>query len=323
MPESVPAFPLAPGTYDSVAATTAGPPLVLASRAGEGACLGQAWDLAARAALGPPIPDFPYEGTEWAFGLLPGGSPVVAWSHRDRMHVHDLASGAELVLEPERAAQPDLVGLAVYEGRGAVVAVFGPAHDAEVVVWDAATGDRLEEFGVWLGHWSAIDRWLLHAPPATGPLIGLTCDIERVDGADDVVDAYYVSVLDVERGEEVACLPSAGSRHAAFAQGPAGTVLVQPGHSGLLVRDLDGGRVAALGAPDHCDQVAAATVSGRLIVAADLPGRPGTLLAWDAASPAPSHQVKVPAPVNDFALTADGTITVATDDGLYTARIPC
>lgn len=44
-------------------------------------------------------------------------------------------------------------------------------------------------------------------------------------------------------------------------------------------------------------------------------------LAWDAATAAPSHRVKVPAPVNDLALSTDGTLPATTEDGLYSARI--
>lgn len=246
--------------------------------------------LAAGTALGPPLPDLPDGWAEWAFGLLPapgGDFPAVAWTHRDRIHVHDLRT--------------------------------------EVVVWDARTGDRLGDFGVWLGHWTAIDRWILHATPATGPFVGLTCDTDRVDvgedGTVDVVDAYYVSVLDVERGEEIAWLPSLGSRRAVFAQGPDGTVLVQPDHAELLVRRLDGELLAALKTPGPCDQVAAASLDGRLAVVAGLHDEPGVLLAWDAASCEPSLRVEVPAPVNAMALAPGGALAAATDEGLYTTRL--
>ncbi|WP_433227370.1 hypothetical protein [Actinomadura formosensis] len=250
--------------------------------------------------MGAPIPDFPTDRAEWAFGVL-AGSPTVVWDHRDRIHVHDLGSGDELTLD----GRPDLLGLAVHRGRGAVVAVFGPAYDAEVIVWDARTGDRLAEFTLWLGHGSAIDRWILHATPATGPLIGLPGD-------------SAVSILDVERGEEIATLPAA---YAVLAPSPDGLVLVQPAPSGLCVRGLDGAPLATLEAPAPCDHVAAATADGRLLVAAALQNEPGVLLAWDAAASRPHCRVKVPAPVNDLALASDGTLLAATEDGLYTTRL--
>ncbi|WP_067452697.1 hypothetical protein [Actinomadura macra] len=312
MLQSVPAGPSAPGMFDGVAVTAAGTPLAFTSQAGTGANLGQAWDLASGSPLGPPVPDFPDDRAEWAFGL-PDGAPVVVWTRRDRIHVHDLRTGDDLTLEPDRSAHPDLVGLSSHHGRGAVVAVFGPAHDAEVVLWDAANGDRLGEFGVWLGHSSAIDRRLL---PATGPLVGLVCDTERAGGT----DCCQVSILDVERGAEVARLPSPGSRCAAFAEGPAGPVLVQPGLTGLVVRHLDGGPLAELPAPIVCDQVAAASAFGRLLAAADTPG--GAVLLWDVAAPDDLRHIRMPAPINDLALTPDGTSAVATDNGLYTIP-PC
>ncbi|WP_131742697.1 hypothetical protein [Actinomadura roseirufa] len=318
MPESVRADLLAAGTFESVAAAAEGAPLVFAARAGEGANLGQAWDAAAGAAFGPALPGF---CEDWAFGVLPGpdgASPVVAWTHRDRLHVHDLRSGAELALEPGRAVHPDLVGLAVHGGRGAVVAVFGPAHGAEVVVWDARTGHRLGECGVFLGHWSAIERRVLHGVPATGPLIGLTRDTDRAEDAEDgAPGARHVSVLDVERGEEVAALPSEGSPDAAFLHGPGGAVLVQPGRGEVLVRRLDGERVAALETTVSCERVAAASVDGSLLVVADDRDDPCALLAWDTASTAPHRRLEVPAPVNDLALASDGTLVAATDRGLY------
>ncbi|MFD0688266.1 hypothetical protein [Actinomadura fibrosa] len=335
MIRNVPAEPLAPGAFDGVAVTAAGDALAFASRPGEGANVGRAWDLATGAPLGPPIPEFPDDGAEWAFGALPGpagalpgpvgapSGPVVAWTRRDRVHVHHLRTGAELALDPDRATQPDLIGLAAHGGRGAVVAVFGPAHDAGVVVWDTATGEELGEFGVWLGHWSAIDRLLLHHLPATGPLIALTCDTEHADLA-DAAEAHQVRVLDVERGEEVARLPSLGCRHAALVPGPetgpGGALVVQPDGADLLVRRLDGERVAALAVPGTCEQLAAASVAGRVVVAAVLRDRPDESLLWDAASPDPSQRVGVPAPVNDLALAHDGTLVLATDEGLYRAR---
>ncbi|MFG2091432.1 MULTISPECIES: WD40 repeat domain-containing protein [unclassified Spirillospora] len=299
MPESVLADLLAHGAFDSVAATAEGPPLAFASQAGFGANAGQAWDPATGLALGPPVPDFPAERAEWAFGA-PAGSPVVAWTHRDRVHVHHLETGHELSLD----GQPELVGLAVHTGRGAVVAVFGPANDAEVVVWDALTGDRLTEFPLWLGHQTAIDRWILHATPSTGPLVGLPGD-------------SAVTVLDVERGDEITTLPA----HAVLAPSPDGLVLVQPAPSALHVRGLDGDRLADLAAPSPCDQIAAALTGGRLLVTAALRDDPGTVLAWDTATSEPSHRIKVPAPVNDLALTPDGTLLTATDEGLYTTRL--
>ncbi|TDB83496.1 hypothetical protein E1264_28210 [Actinomadura sp. KC216] len=301
MPESVQAAPLADGSFDGVAATAEGHPLVFTSRTAHGANTGQAWDLTTGAMLGPPIPDFPAGRAEWTFGL-PTGSPAVAWTHRDRVHVQDVRTGRELVLD----GQPDLLALAVHGGRGAVVAIFGPANDAEVVVWDALTGDRLAEFALWLGHGTAIDRTALHATPASGPLVALT------GGADAVV-------LDVERGEDIAA--RAAPAH--------GLVLVEPAESALHVRGLDGDRLTVLTAPAPCDRVTAFSggPDGRLLVAAGLEGDPCTVLAWDAVPSengvpfAPSHCVKVPAPVNDLALAPDGTLLTATDEGLFTTRL--
>ncbi|MFF4239777.1 hypothetical protein ACFYYL_28195 [Actinomadura geliboluensis] len=300
MPESVLAEPLAQGCFDGVAVTAEGAPLAFTSRAARGANAGQLWDLAAAAALGALLPGFPADPAAWAFGA-PAGAPTVAWTYRDRVHVHDLATGHEAVLD----GQPDLLGLAVHHGRAAVVTVFGPASDASVVVWDALTGERLTEFTVWLGHRTAIDRWILHAAPAAGPLIGLPGDAA-------------VGILDVERGEEIAALPGG---YAVLTPSPDGLVLVQPGPAELRVSGLDGEALAVLEAPGPCDQVAASLAGGRLIVAAALQDEPDTVLAWDAATLAPSHLVKVPAPVNDLALAPDGTLLAATDDGLHTARL--
>ncbi|MFI0479174.1 hypothetical protein [Actinomadura sp. 9N215] len=300
MPESVQAAPLADGSFDGVAATAAGPPLAFTSRTAHDANTGQAWDLTTGAALGPPVPGFPADRAAWTFGV-PAGSPAVAWTHRDRVHVQDVRTGRELVLD----GQPDLLALAVHGGRGAVVAVFGPATDAEVVVWDALTGHRLAEFALWLGHRTAIDRSALHAAPASGPLVALA-------GGADVV------VLDVERGEDVVAVPSA---RAVLAPSASGLVLVRPVENALHVRGLDGDRLTVLTAPGPCDRVAATGAAGRLLVAAGLEGDPCTVLAWDAATAAPSHRVKVPAPVNDLALTPDGTLLTATDEGLYTTRL--
>ncbi|GAA1898001.1 hypothetical protein [Actinomadura bangladeshensis] len=302
MPDRVRAEPLAQGSFDGVAVTAEGAPLAFTSQAARGANTGQLWDLAAGAALGAPIPDFPTDRADWAFGL-PAGSPAVAWTHRDRVHVHDLATGSEPVFD----GRPDLLGLAVHHGRAGVVAVFGPASDAEVLVWDAVTGERLTEFTLWLGHGTAIDRWILHATPATGPLIGLPGD-------------SAVSLVDVERGEEIAALPTPGPAPV-LTPSPAGLVLVQPTPSALHVRGLDGERTATLETPSPCDHVAAALVDDTLLVAAALRDDPGTLLAWDAATPTPSHRIEVPAPVNDLALCPDGTLIAATDTGLHTARL--
>ncbi|MEU9018404.1 hypothetical protein [Actinomadura sp. NPDC048394] len=297
MPESV----LAQGAFDGVAATAAGPPLAFTSRAGQGAGVGQAWDLRARTALGPPIPDFPDHRTEWAFGLLPGGAPVVAWTHRDRVHVHDLSTGGELTVD----GQPDLLGLAVHGGRGAVVAVFGPASDARVAVLDARTGDLLAEFGVWLGHWTAIDRWVLHATPASGPLVGVACDTERTIG-----------LLDVEREEEAASLPSSGA-HAVLAPGPDGPpLLVQPSGAEVHVQTLDGDPAVVLPAPGDVGAVAATVAGDRFLVAAEAGD---DLLVWDAASVTPTRRVPVAGRVNDLALATDGTLIAATDTGLRLA----
>ena len=300
MPDTVLAEPLAEGSFDSVAVTAEGAPLAFTSQTARGANAGQLWDLAAGAALGAPIPDFPADRADWAFGV-PAGSPTVAWTHRDRVHVQDLSTGHEPVFD----GQPDLVGLAVHHGRAAVVTVFGPASDAEVVAWDALTGERLAEFTLWLGHRTAIDRWILHATPATGPLIGLPGD-------------SAVSLLDVERGEEIAALPA---DYAVLTPSPDGLVLVQPTPSGLHVRGLDGDRLATLDTPAPCDRVAASQVDGRLLVTAAVRDDPGTLLAWDAATPAPSHRLKVPYPVNDLALAPDGTLLAATDEALYTTPL--
>ncbi|SNT52531.1 hypothetical protein SAMN05443665_103923 [Actinomadura meyerae] len=300
MPESVLAEPLAQGCFDGVAVTAEGAPLAFASLAARGANAGQLWDLASGAALGAPIPGFPADTAAWAFGV-PAGAPTVAWTYRDRVHVHDLATGHEAVIDGE----PDLLGLTVHHGHAAVVTVFGPASDASVAVWDALTGERLTESSVWLGHGTAIDRWILHAAPATGPLVGLPGDAG-------------VTVLDVERGEEIAALPGG---YAVLSPSPDGLVLVQPGPAGLRVTGLDGEALAVLETPGPSDRVAASLVDGSLMVAAALRDEPGIILAWDAASLAPSHRVKVPAPVNDLALAPDGTLVVATDEALQTARL--
>lgn len=296
MPESV----LAEGAFDGVAAAAGGPPLAYASRSGQGANTGRAWDLAAGSALGPPIPDFPVDRAEWAFGV-PAGSPVVAWTHRDRVHVHDLHTGHELTMD----GRPDLLGLAVHHGRGAVVAVFGPANDAEVVVWDVLTGERLAGFPFWLGHRTALGRWILHTTPAAGPLIGLPGDTA-------------VSLLDVERGEEIAAVPSAC---VALTPSPDGLVLVEPTPSELRVLGLDGDRLTTLPLPGRCTHAAAASAGGRLLIAAAVQDDPGTVFAWDAAESVPSHRVEAPAPVNDLAIAPDGTLLAATDAGLHMTRL--
>ena len=296
MPESVSAGLLAQGSFDGVAATADGPPLAFTTQAVTGVDVGRTWDLTAGALIGPPIAGLPAERAEWAFGV-PAGSPIAAWTHRDRVHVLDLGTGRELSLD----GQPELVGLAVHDGRAAVVTVSGPASDAEVAVWDARTGDRLTEATLWLGHGTAIDRWLLHATPATGSLIGLPGD-------------SGLSLLDVERGEEITVFPPA---YAVLAPAPDGPVLVQPASPALHVLGIDGERLAELSAPAPCDQVAANLAGGRLLVAAVLRDDPSTVLAWDAADPAPSRRLKVPAPVNDLAVATDGTLLAATDEGLY------
>ncbi|NVI91531.1 hypothetical protein HUX53_30705, partial [Actinomadura sp. BRA 177] len=125
-----------------------------------------------------------------------------------------------------------------------------------------------------------------------------------------------VSRVDIERGEEIAALPAP---YAILNPSPDGLVLVQPTPSDLCVYGLDGDRLATLETPSPCDQVAASQVEGSLLVAAALQDAPGTLLAWNAA--APSHRIKVPAPVNDLALAPDGTLLAATDNGLYTTRL--
>ncbi|WP_433463722.1 hypothetical protein [Spirillospora sp. CA-128828] len=301
MPESGLAELLAQGSFDGVAATAEGPPLAFASQAGQGANTGRAWDPAAGSPLGPPLPDFPADRAAWVFGA-PAGSPTVAWTFRDRLHVHDLHTGHELALD----GQPDLLAFAVHHGRAAVVAVFGPANDAQVVVRDALTGDGLADFTVWLGHRTAIDRSVLHATPASGPLIGLPGD-------------SAVGLLDVERGEEIAALPSTC---ALLAPSPDGLVLVEPTSTALTVRGLDGDRLATLPTPAPCDHVTAALVDGRLLVAAVRRDDPRTLLAWNPETPEPSHHIELPAPANDLALTPAGTLLAATESGLYKTR-PC
>ncbi|HEY8479663.1 MAG TPA: hypothetical protein VIL71_07525 [Spirillospora sp.] len=300
MPESVLAEEQARGSFDGVAVTSEGAPLAFVSQAAPGANTGRAWDVTAGVAIGPPIPDFPADHAGWAFGA-PAGSPLVAWTHRDRVHVHDLGTGHEATVEGE----PELLGLTVHGGRPAVAAVFGPASDAEVVVWDALTGDPLTEFGVWLGHRTAVGRCVLHATPATGPLIGVPGDAA-------------LSILDVERGEEITTLPPS---HAVLAPSPDGLVVVQAGESGLDVRGLDGDRLAVLTAPSPCDQIAAAQAGGGLLVAVVPRDDPAAVLVWNAAAPAPAHRVEIASPVNDLAVAPDGTLLVATDAGLHQARL--
>ncbi|WP_329522045.1 WD40 repeat domain-containing protein [Spirillospora sp. NBC_01491] len=306
MPESVLTSLLAPGEFDGVAATASGDALAFASGSANGhGGVGRAWNLRTGAA-GPPIPDLP-DGL-WAFALVPGG-PVAAWCHRDRVHVCDPFTGAERELDHERAVQPDLVGLAERHGRGVVVAVFGPAGDAEVVLWDAGTGEPAGEFGVWLGHRSAIDGQPLHA---TGRLVGIACDAERGDGTGA---EHYVGVLDVERGEEVARLAGPGRLTAV-----AGPVLVQAGPGELRVRRLaTGDHLAALALPDAPDTLAAATVAGRTVI---VTGTGDRLLTWDVARARPVHRIDLPAPATDLALAADGTLLAATRTGLHTGRLP-
>ncbi len=121
-----------------------GAPLAFTSQAARGANTGQLWDLAdaASARRSPTSPPTAPTGRSAS-----PRSPTVAWTHRDRVHVHDLSTGHEPVFD----AQPDLLGLAAHHGRAAVVAVFGPANDAEVAVHDALTGECLAEFTLWLG----------------------------------------------------------------------------------------------------------------------------------------------------------------------------
>ncbi|WP_030169771.1 hypothetical protein [Spirillospora albida] len=307
MPESVRAALIAPGPFDGVTAAAAGRPLVFAVRTDPGGTTGRVWDAASGVAIGAPIAGVPEPR---AFGLLPDG-PALAWSHRDRIRV--LAGGGETVLEPERATPPELIGLVVHGGRGAVAAVFGPARDAEVVVWDAASGDRLAAFGAWLGDRTALDGWILHAPPGTGPLIGLARDTDRGDGA------LRIGLWDVERGEEIGRVPGAGDGRPAIAAGPDGPIIVQPADGEVSVR-APGGPPAVLAAPGRPEQVAAVWCGGRLLVAADVPDDPGTLLTWCAPGPTRARRVRVPGRVNDFALAADGALVVATDEGLH--RIP-
>src|SRR5690606_39411793 len=65
MPESVPADLLAQGSFDSVAATTDGPPLAFASRAAQGANASHCWDQSAGRPLGGPNPAIPADGPAW------------------------------------------------------------------------------------------------------------------------------------------------------------------------------------------------------------------------------------------------------------------
>ncbi|GAA4061886.1 hypothetical protein GCM10022214_13700 [Actinomadura miaoliensis] len=321
--ETVTANLLAPGVFDGVA-TTREEPLAFTSQRAPFPITGRTWHVPSGSPVGPPILSFPADRSSWAFDVLPGpggDAPLVAWADRQCLRVRHLGTGTEITIDPKRPKPPVSVGLAVHCGTAAVVAVFGPV-DAEVVVWDAFTGDQRAVFRVWLGHWAGLDRWILHL---TGPLIGLTCDTEQIDewddGTVDVVDAYYLAVWDIERGEEITSFPSPGCRRAAAVDGPDGALLIRPEYPGVLVCRLDGRRVTALQTPDLPEQVAAATVAGRLLVAADVPNDPCLLLAWDAAHPASCHRIAFPGMVNDLAFTTDGTLLAATDEGLYTAVV--
>lgn len=315
---------LAGGAFESVRATAEGAATAFASRVADGGNTGIAWDLARRTPLGAPIPAFPGDRDEWTFGALPGprgDTPVVAWACRGRLHVHDLLCGDEVVIDDADASFPDLLGLAVHEGRGAVVAVFDKRPEAEVAVWDARTAERLGTFEVWFGFRGAgFDRFLQHAAPAAGPLMALTCDTERLRG-EESVDRHFVGVLDVERGRQVAELPSWGRRRAPMVPWRDGVVLVQPEPKRIVVRRPDGEELAVVDAPEGPEELAAARVGGRLLVAGNVPGEPGAFTVRDVARSEPLGRVEVPAPVHDVALAPDGTFLAATDDGLFAACV--
>ncbi|MEV5829628.1 hypothetical protein AB0L25_29090 [Spirillospora sp. NPDC052242] len=307
---------LAQGSFGNVRAAGSGAATACASLIGDGGAVGLAWDLASGARVGEPLPGFPYDDEEWAFGALPGprgASPVVAWAGGGRVHVHDVRGGDEVVIDDAEASFPDVVGLAVHRGRGAVVTVFDRRPHAEIVLWDARTGERLADFETWFGYWSS-DRNLQHAAPEPGPLIALSCGSEHRD---------RVGVLDVELGRQVAELDRDGSREVPMVAWGDGVVLVKAEPGRIVVRHPDGGEAAAVDAPELAGanaQVAAARVDGRLLVASgDL--QKGAYTVRDVARPEPLGRVEVPGPVGGVALAPDGTFLAATDTGLYRARV--
>lgn len=290
MPVCLPVQLLAPGEFDGCAA---GPTLAFASRRDHAASIGQLWDPAAGRPVGPPVPDL----GDWAF------ADVLAWTHRDRVHV--LCGRDELTIEPPSV--PDLLGLAAPDGRTAVVAVSGPAHDARVSTWDARTGEHLRDFTVWLGHRSAIG----HRLSSAGGLIALACDTDR----ERPVDGHCVCVLDTSRGEEVARHPSPGDLHAV-----AGTALAHTAPGRLLVHHLTTGEpLAERSLPGPATQLAAASVGDRPVFVTAHPGR---LLTWDLSCSRPVHELPLSVPPNAIALAPSGIVLAATDQGLHTARLP-
>lgn len=315
---------LAQGSFENVRAAGNGTATACASLVGDDGAVGLAWDLARGARVGDPLPGFPADGEAWAFGVLPGprgDSPVVAWAGGGRVHVHDVHGGGEVVIDEAEASFPDVVGLAVHRGRGAVVTVFDRRPHAEIILWDARTGERLAGFETWFGYWRS-DRHVLHATPESGPLIALTCDAERAEDADPG-RSNFVGVLDAERGRQVAELDCGPVREAPMVPWEGGVVLVLAEPGRIVVRSPDGEEVAAADAPEVAGtyaDVAAARVDGRLLVAAG-DFRKGAYTVRDVARPEPLGRVEVPGPVGGAALAPDGTFLAATDTGLYRARV--
>ncbi|MBE1530937.1 WD40 repeat domain-containing protein [Actinomadura algeriensis] len=318
---------LAQGSFENVRAVRAagdGAATACASQVGDDGAVGLAWDLARGARVGEPLPGFPCDGEEWAFGLLPGprgASPVVAWAGGGRVHVHDVRGGGEVVIDEAEASFPDVVGLAVHEDRGAVVTVFDRRPHAEIILWDARTGERLADFETWFGYWSS-DRRVLHATPESGPLIALTCDSER---AEDESPHYYnfVGVLDVELGRQVAELDCGPVRDVPMVPWEDGFAFVLEEAGRIVVRRPDGEEAAAVDAPEIAGayvNLAAARVDGRLLVASG-DFREGVYTVRDVARPEPLGRVEVPGPVGGVALAPDGTFLAATDAGLYRACV--
>ncbi|MFD0901377.1 DNA ligase-like domain-containing protein [Actinomadura sediminis] len=290
---------------------------------GDDGAIGLAWDLARGARVGEPLPGFPCDGEAWAFGVLPGprgDSPVVAWAGGERVHVHDVRGGGEVVIDDADASFPDVVGLAVHRGRGAVVTVFDRRPHAEIVLWDARTGERLADFETWSGY--RRPDHVLHATPESGALIALACAAERAEDADPGRSAC-VGVLDAELGRQVAELDCGPAREAPMVPWEGGVVLVVAEPGRIVVRSPDGEEVAAADAPEVAGayaDVAAARVDGRLLVAAG-DFQKGAYTVRDVARPEPLGRVEVPGPVGGTALAADGTFLAATDAGLYRAHV--
>ncbi|OLT32008.1 hypothetical protein BJF79_36530 [Actinomadura sp. CNU-125] len=305
---------LAQGSFENVRAAGEGAATVCASRVGNDGSVGLAWDLARGVRVGDPLPGFPCDDEEWAFGVLPGprgASPVVAWADGGRVHVHDLYGGDEVVIDDAEASFPDVVGLAVHRGRGAVVTVFDRRPHADVLVWDARTGERLARFDTWFGYLSP-DRHLLHATPDSGPLVALSCESERGK-------APSYSMLDVEIEGQVGKLDR-GAPPTPMVPWADGVVLVHGEGGRIVVRRPDGEAVAEGPAPEDAPVVAAARAGGRLLVAAG-DRRAGAFTARDDARPEPLGRVEVPGPVGGVALASDGTLVAATDTGLFRARV--